>query len=417
MASPTRELVPPYVQSTVAPDSADSLATAVRDCYANGTPVYPVGGGTSLAYGLTPKMPGVGLSLAALNRVIDYPARDMTITVEAGITMGELAATLAKEKQQLPIDVPQAGAATLGGAIATNWNGPRRYGLGTVRDYVIGISAVDGRGMAFKGGGRVVKNVAGYDFCKLLTGSLGTIGVITQATLKVRPLAEKSVLMVAALPDANQLETALTAISGSQTTPNMIDVVSGQDWTGHPVLADIQARSPAGFYVVIGLEGTRHEVDWMAGQLVQEWREAGITASLSTLQPASLLPQLIDWPADDTAPLVLKANVLPSGVVRLVQTARELDPRCSILSHAGSGVVYLKLAEFPASGLSRMLIGKLQPAAAKLGGHVVVLSNPSGAESTLQSVWGGNEGTIELMRAVKRNFDPKGILNPGRFVI
>src|SRR6185369_14097741 len=107
-----------------------------------------------------------------------------------GITMQALAELLAKERQRLPIDVPQAEQATIGGVIATNWNGPRRFGEGTVRDYVIGISAVDGRGQPFKGGGRVVKNVAGYDFCKLLTGSLGTLGIITQLSLKVKPRTE-----------------------------------------------------------------------------------------------------------------------------------------------------------------------------------------------------------------------------------
>ena len=121
-------------------------------------------------------MPGRTLDLTGLNRIVDYTPRDMTIVVEAGVRMADLAATLAAEGQHLPIDVPRAGEATIGGVVATNWSGPRRYGHGTIRDYVIGIHAVDGRGTPFKGGGRVVKNVAGYDFCKLLTGSLGTLG-------------------------------------------------------------------------------------------------------------------------------------------------------------------------------------------------------------------------------------------------
>ena len=104
-------------------------------------------------------------------------------------------------------------------------------------------------------------------------------------------------------------------------------------------------------------------------------------------------------------------------MVPFIQAAREADPNCSILAHAGNGVVYVKFSTFPPAGLSRVLIGKLQPAAATLGGHVVVLSNPSGAEATLQSVWGPADPALEVMRAVKRRFDPKGILNPGRFVI
>jgi glycolate oxidase FAD binding subunit len=412
--------VPATVQlplsSTVAPGTSEELAQTVQHCFASATPIYPIGGGTSQNYGLVPKQPGLGVSLSNLNRVIDYPARDMTITVEAGITMAELAHTLASERQQLPIDVPQAEQATLGGVVATNWNGPRRYGLGTVRDYVIGISAVDGRGAAFKGGGRVVKNVAGYDFCKLLTGSLGVLGVISQITLKVRPIAEKSLLAITAIGDAQQLDAMLAVLSASQTTPTSICVLSGKDWSGQAILADVQSASPQAFYVIVGLEGTALEVDWMVGELSREWREQRLPAA-SVVDGGKLLPQMTEWPADENCPLILKANVRPSGVVPFVQAARDVDPACSILSYAGNGVVFVKFSAFPATGLSRALIGKLQPAAASQGGHVVVLSNPSGADATLQSIFGPGDPALEVMRAVKQKFDPQGILNPGRFVI
>jgi len=183
------------LKATETPDSQAALAALVADAYQSRRPVYPIGGGTSLDYGLAATRPGLGLSLAGLTRVVDYPQRDMTITVEAGMTLARLAEVLAEGRQWLPIDAPQPERATLGGAIATAASGPRRYGFGTLRDYVIGITAVDGRGEIFKGGGRVVKNVAGYDFCKLLTGSLGTLGVITQVTFKLKPLVERSVLI------------------------------------------------------------------------------------------------------------------------------------------------------------------------------------------------------------------------------
>ena len=137
----------------------------------------------------------------------------------------------------------------------------------------------------------------------------------------------------------------------------------------------------------------------------------------SVIEPSTLQPQIVEWTADDSAALILKANVRPSGVVPFMSAAREVDPNCSVLAYAGNGVVFVKFQNFPATGLSRVLIGKLQPTAAALGGHVVLVSNPSGNEMTLQSVWGSSEGSVEVMRAVKRNFDPKGILNPGRFVI
>src|SRR4029079_11060283 len=141
--------------------------------------------GTAQDYGNVATLAGQTLDLSNVAKVVDYTPRDMTIVVEAGVRMADVRATRAAEGQHLPVDVPRAAEATIGGVVATNWSGPRRYGHGTIRDYVIGINAIDGRGTPFKGGGRVVKNVAGYDFCKLLCGSLGTLAVVTQLALKV----------------------------------------------------------------------------------------------------------------------------------------------------------------------------------------------------------------------------------------
>src|SRR6185503_9080468 len=115
--------------------------------------------------------------------------------------------------------VPRAATATIGGVVATNWNGPRRYGHGTIRDYVIGIHAVDGRGTPFKGGGRVVKNVAGYDFCKLLTGSLGTLAVVTQLALKVKPRSEYSTTILCESADLSVADNVLNALANLETPP------------------------------------------------------------------------------------------------------------------------------------------------------------------------------------------------------
>src|SRR5262249_25511784 len=136
-----------------------------------------------LHIGFPPTRSGIGVDLRRLDQVIDFPARDMTVTVQSGITIAKLQALLKGERQQLPVDIPMAEQATLGGALATNASGPRRYGYGTLRDYVIGISAVNDEGQEIKAGGRVVKNVAGYDLCKLYIGSSWTFAVITHVTL------------------------------------------------------------------------------------------------------------------------------------------------------------------------------------------------------------------------------------------
>ncbi len=182
----SRSVFQPSTQSELVQFVADNATNAKRH-------LLPIGGGTACRDANSDDV--IEVRLDGLNRVIDYPARDMTITVEAGIRIAELNRILATENQRLPIDIPQADQATLGGVIATNWSGLRRFGCGTMRDYVIGISAIDATGRRFSAGGRVVKNVAGYDLCKLLVGSNGELAIITQVTLKLRPLPETSALV------------------------------------------------------------------------------------------------------------------------------------------------------------------------------------------------------------------------------
>ncbi len=398
---------------TLTPASQEELAAAIAQAYRARTPVYPIGGGTSLDYGLTAKKPGVGLSLAGLNRVIDYPARDMTITVEAGITMAELARTLHAERQWLPIEVPATEQATLGGVVATAWCGPRRYGWGTMRDYVIGISAVDGQGMPFKGGGRVVKNVAGYDFCKLLTGSFGTLGVITQLTLKIRPQPVSSAILVCPLATWELADRLLAGLVNSETSPSAIELMAGPVWK-----QAAEAGSADVACLLVGVDGSAAEVRWMVEQLTTELRSQGASTIRRVEAPAAneLWDRLGEFSAEPSAPLVIKASLRPSATVDFVRLVLKLDPQASVQAHAGTGIVIARFAEFTAADVSRSLVGQLQPAAVAGGGHVVVLSSAFAADLTRQAVWGGALESTEWMVKVKREFDPQGLLNPGRFV-
>jgi glycolate oxidase FAD binding subunit len=405
----------PSTTDTARPVDQAALAAIVADAHASGTAIYPIGGGASQKYGLPAQRPGIGLSLSALNRVIDYPARDMTITVEAGITMDQLAATLATERQWLPIDAPQSGIGTLGGVMATAWSGARRYGYGTMRDYVIGMSAVDGRGDAFKAGGRVVKNVAGYDFCKLLTGSLGTLGVITQITLKIKPLPESSAFLVCDVHDLRMADRLTAAIVNSGTTPSAVEILTGPAWRDGTPLGLLTAGAIG--RLAVGLDGTAAEVEWMLAQLTAEWETLGVTAarSIDSQQANELWKTLCEFPAHGDSPLVVKASLVPSRAVQFAQLALAIDPQASIQIHAGNGIVLVRFAKFDAGDVSRSLIGKLQPLAQQSGGSCVVLASTlSGL--TRQAVWGGTSAANAWMARVKRQFDPKNILNPGRFV-
>jgi glycolate oxidase FAD binding subunit len=338
----------------------------------------------------------------------------MTIVVEAGVRMADLAAMLAAEGQHLPIDVPRAAEATISGVVATNWSGPRRYGHGTIRDYVIGIHAVDGRGTQFKGGGRVVKNVAGYDFCKLLTGSLGTLAVVTQLALKVKPKSESAATVVAECSDLAIVERALERIVMLETPPVAIDVLIGEGWP---------TESAARNQLVIRLEGTEQETKWLTEAVQSAMGTAGCAAAraLSKTQADTLWNRQIEFSdrgltdADDGSPIVMKIAVPPSAVTEMIRGLLAVDPNCTIQAHAGNGIVIVRFREFRHENISKALVAKLRPAAVRLGGSLVVVRSKLDG-LTPHLVWGGRIDETVLLEQIKRQFDPRNILNPGRFV-
>jgi glycolate oxidase FAD binding subunit len=390
------------------------VAEAVRTAYEGSEAIFPVGGGTALDYGNASSGAGQRLDLTVLNRVVDYTPRDMTIVVEAGVRMADLAAMLAAEGQHLPIDVPRAAEATIGGVVATNWSGSRRYGHGTIRDYVIGINAVDGRGTPFKGGGRVVKNVAGYDFCKLLTGSLGTLAVVTQLALKVKPKSASAATVVAECSDLAIVERALERIAMLETPPVAIDVLIGEGWP---------TESVAHNQLVIRLEGTEQETKWLTEAVESAMGTAGCAAAraLSKTQADTLWNRQIEFSdrgladTDDGSPMVMKIAVPPSAVTEMIRDLLAVDPNCTIQAHAGNGIVMVRFREFRHEHISKSLVAKLRPAAVRLGGSLVVVRSKLDG-LTPHLVWGGRIDETVLLEQIKRQFDPRNILNPGRFV-
>jgi glycolate oxidase FAD binding subunit len=417
---------------TLEPSDQAGVAETVRAAYEARQPVYPVGGSTALNYGIPPTRPGVQLQLGGLAKIVDYTPRDMTILVEAGVRMADLAATLAAEHQQLPIDVPRAAEATLGGVVATNWNGPRRYGFGTVRDYVIGIHAVDGRGLPFKGGGRVVKNVAGYDFCKLLTGSLGSLGVITQIALKVKPLHENSSAFVAECPDLTTAHVMLGRLSMLAVPPVAIDLLVGGAWNNggedavrrRHAIGNRKSEIPHASTLVVRIEGTRQELAWLGEQVQYElWTGGGLEVCQLEAPDADVLWQRQVEFADrgpndipDASPLVLKIAVPPSATTTMMAAVLDVDPNCTIQAHAGNGILYARFSQVTSSEATNILFGKLRPAAMEHRGSLVVVSHQLD-NLTTHIVWGGRNDAIVLLERIKRKLDPHGILNPGRFVI
>jgi glycolate oxidase FAD binding subunit len=380
------------------PASVAELGELVRRAAAEDQSLYPRGGGTMLDYGLPPTRPGLVVDLRRLDQVIDYPARDMTITVQAGITISRLQALLASEGQRLPVDVPQPEQATLGGAVACNVSGPRRLGFGTLRDYVIGISVVNDRGQEVKAGGRVVKNVAGYDLCKLYTGSLGTLGIITQLTLKVRPRPEAQAMLVTGCT-ANDLADLLNRLHATSTRPVCIEVLTA-------------ASTPPDFQVHVGFEDNRATVEWQVERLQQELLPAYACAVRQDGEAERDFRLL----AESTAPagcVAFKANLLSSAVADYLRQARQSSVG-SLQAHAGNGIVLGTLSAETTLEQAAATIGRLREAAVAAQGNLVLIRCPTAWKATL-GVWGQPRGDGELMRSIKDQLDPGHRFNPGRF--
>jgi glycolate oxidase FAD binding subunit len=397
----------------VQPRSVAELSDVVRRAAAEGQALYPVAGRTMLHLGLPPARPGRAVDLRALSAVVDYPARDMTVTVQAGITLAELQRLLAAENQRLPVDVPQPDRATLGGALAVNASGPRRYGWGTLRDYVIGISTVNDEGHEVKAGGRVVKNVAGYDLCKLHVGALGTLGVITQVTLKLRPLPETQALLTLGCDPAG-LAALLDTLHGTRTRPTCLDVLSAG--AARAVAREAGVALPeAPWVVVAGFEDSEEAVGWQVRQLIKESSAAGVRGLEARAGAACdpLWRALAELVARPSARLTFKANLLPGAVADFCRQA----PADEFLlhAHAGSGVVRGHAVGDLTLERARAMLKGLTERAAAAQGNVVLPRCPAAWKRELP-VWGRPRGDAWLMRRVKETLDPRGLFNPGRFV-
>jgi len=397
---------------TACPTSEGELAEVVRRACAEGTPVYPIGGGTVLDYGGMPSEPGIGLSLVGLNRVIDYAADDMTITVEPGLTLAELRKTLAPRGQRLPVDAAEPLRMTIGGIAAMDLAGPRRYAFGTMRDHAIGLRAVDGQGTAFSTGGQVVKNAAGYNLGRLLVGSLGTLGIITQVTLLVRPQPETSAVVIAEMKSFDAVEQLLAALSKTRISPVALEVLAGPVADHWAALGPMRRGSVA--RVFIGLEGTGDEVAWMVETLRLQWRELPVASStvISGDGAGPTSEWLLALPAD------VAIRILPGHTIGLMNQLLGQLTQVSLQADAGNGEIRLRLSERRPEAFARAVREVLRPTIEPCGGRMILLHPADECAALLgpRDLWGPPPAGHALMQAIKDRFDPQGILNPGRSI-
>ena len=349
--------------TAVEPADEKETAALLRSANESGQAVIPTGGGTKLDWGNPPRQADILLSMRRQNKVIEHAWADLTVTVEAGCTVADLQRTLAQHGQRLAVDPLWPERATVGGILSTNDSGSLRLGYGALRDLIIGVTLVLADGTIASSGGKVVKNVAGYDLPKLATGALGTLGVITRAVFRLHPLPRNTRTLTIATDDAHEMQRIVSAILGAQLAPAAIQVRNGS--------------------VDILLEGT---LDGIAAQ------ESAIGAfgAVSEGSPAVWNAREELW---GDKPMV-KFTTLPS---RIAATSA-LFSRYVIQA---TGIGY---AQFDGD------LGTLRRTIEKDGGSLVILG------TTTLDAWGSPGDALPLMRAVKAQLDPKGTLNPGRFV-
>jgi glycolate dehydrogenase FAD-binding subunit len=429
---------------TLTPADQAEVAVAVRVAWEEKSAVYPIGGGAGLDYGVPPTEPGLGLSLQKLCRLIEYQPDDMTITVEAGMTMAELSKILLHHRQRLPIDVALPDQTTIGGAAVVNACGPRQFASGTMRDFLLGFTAVDGQGTIFSGGGRVLKNAAGYNMGRLMVGSLGTLGIVTQLTLMVRPMPQMSALVACDLPNFETADKLIAQLMQSPIRPAAVELALGPERQDNPVL--VPMAKEAAVRLIVGFEGPTLEVQWMLDALRDMWQTADVSSPMTVTN--SWARSLWQWLAD--FPAHVRIAVQPCAVTKMIGSIVSLDPDCTIQAHAGSGIVRVKFSESILSGDRTFMSGakgfevphptaaalngdgtdvaetqapftfllrrKLRPLVEDAGGKLTVLSSPQGNVLTRRDIWGPKGPAFAVMQSLKDRFDPAGILNPGRFI-
>lgn len=403
------------------PPTAADLAAALRDANERGQPVVPWGAGTLQHLGGPPPQGALALCTAALDRVLEYNPADLTITVEAGATLGALQATLGERGQWLPWQPPAPAAATIGGLLAVGAGGPLRLGYGTPRDWALGMRVALADGRLVKSGGKVVKNVAGYETHKLHIGALGTLGVIVEVTFKVAPLPERVGMLALACPTRAGAFALAERLREPPLAPVSLILLN------HVAVPDLARQGQA--LVVARFAGVPAVVERQlraargaaAGAALLELDDAGGDALWQELVGFAAPGPLSDRPHGLTAPaLLLRAGARPSElptVMEALERHAPLEEAPAIVGYGGVGLAYGRWPLPPgpdAADLARR-VAALRSALAAAGGYAVIEEAPEALRGRLD-LWGPAPEALPLMRALKAQWDPRNVLNPGRYI-
>jgi glycolate oxidase FAD binding subunit len=383
-------------QILVEPSNESEVAAVLRCANEHDFCIIPRGGSTKAEWGNPPMRADIVLSTKRMNCILEHAWADLTVTAQAGCTVANLQSALAQRGQRLAIDPLWPDHATIGGLISTNDSGSLRLRFGSIRDLIIGVTLTLPDGTLASSGGKVVKNVAGYDLPKLATGALGTLGVITRAVFRLHPLPQNRRTLTISCADVSQAQLLLLQIQDSKFAHTALQL-----------RIDAEAGSPE---LDILFEGTAAGIDAQEQQLRK-------LASLARIEPSSDH----QWQArqalwDDAHAAIAKISVLPSMIGAAIQSLQQISEsnrcrRAAVIQAIGIGTVSLSSPD-PQSIHSALTA--LRSHLESTGGSLVLLRRVQNLPAF--DAWGSTGDAQALMAAVKQQFDPKCILNPGRFV-
>jgi glycolate oxidase FAD binding subunit len=413
----------------VSPKTIDEVSKVIAYANQQHLTVIPRGSGTKMGMGGIPKKIDIILSTSQLNRITDSDCENLTLSAECGITLKEVQKSLAKVGKGyfLPLDPPYTEKATLGGIVATNSSGPKRLLYGTARDMIIGSKAVFPNGDIVVSGGKTVKNVSGYDMCKLLIGSYGTLGILCEMTFKLLPLPEKEATLLLSFARIEEADGFVRELRGSQLIPSSIETLNAV--AVQKMKYSISLPPNGNYLVAVGLEGVAESIDRQIFEMSEIGKKYGVldAVTLDSEKHQAFWIAIRDFAerlTETYANLIcLKSNVLISKIGETLgsyeKIARELGIDCAFICHSGNGILYsytLPGKNFRSKIESFVeLIGKLTSEAVRNEGNLVVESSPLLIKKKME-VWGQSRSDYLVVRRLKEQIDPAGILNRGRFV-
>ena len=380
------DLVDRVVPGLVArPTTTQQVAEVLRAAAAHRLTVVPRGRGTKMTWGMPPSSADVVVDVAGMDRVLDHQAGDLIVETQAGARLSEVQAAVGKEGQRLVLEETVPGA-SVGGTLATNASGPQRVLVGTARDLLIGITVVRADGVVAKAGGRVVKNVAGYDLGKLMIGSFGTLAVVTEALFRLHPEPAVQRWVSVEVDGPAAAHDAVQSVVHAQVVPAAVEV-------------DQPLEGPGTVTVLLG-----GKAEGVEGRVRTTRELLGAHADVAEQPPAGW--SSYPWQPGETG---LKLSCVLSGLREVLATAREVG--ASVRGSGGTGVLH---AAVPDATRAADAVERLRAACARHQGAAVVVDAPPEVKQAVD-VW-GPVPALALMRRVKDQFDPDHRLAPGRFV-